>query len=332
MTRSECTFLGADSPVPIDRPFTRAQARAEGVSLRQLASWVSQGLLNNPMRGVYLAAQLPDGLDLRLSCLRLVVPDYAVVTDRTAGWMLGAPMVLAPGDHLCVPPVSMHLRPGCRLRNPLVRSGERTFLPHEVVEIEGIAVTSRLRTTIDLGMGLRRTSAFAAMCAMAKVADFERDDLLFEVRERGRFAGYRGVRQIRLLAPHVRAQFGSGPECALGLAWEDEPGMPPLTLQHPVAHPNGTYYLDLSCPELKYGAEYNGARWHGEERSAYDAERVRWLVERDDWIIDIFESDDVYGPGRDPGMRLRHGIERARRRYGSLAWRGQNRYGDNWLG
>jgi hypothetical protein len=332
MTHSACTFLGADAPVPIDRPFTRAQARAEGVSRRQLASWVSQGLLSNPMRGVFHAAQLPDGLELRLSCLRLVVPDYAVVTDRTAGWILGAPMILAPGDHLYVPPVSMHLRPGCRLRNPLVRSGERTFLSHEVLEIEGVAVTSRLRTTIDLGMGLRRTSAFAAMCSMAKVADYERDDLLFEIRERGRFAGYRGVRQIRLLAPQVRAGFGSGPECALGLAWEEQPGMPSLTLQHPVAHPNGTYYLDLSCPDLKYAAEYNGARWHGEERSAYDAARVTWLVEHDDWIIDVFESDDVYGPGRDPGTQLRHGIGRARRRYGSLAWRGQNRYGDNWLG
>lgn len=326
------TFLGEDAPIPIDRPFTPAQARAEGVSRRQLASWVSRGLLISPMRGVLHSAQMPDGLDLRLSCLRLVVPEHAIVTDRTAGWVHGAPMILAPGDHRHVPPVSMHLGPGDRLRNPLTRSGERTFLPHEVVEIEGVCVTSKLRTSVDLGMGLRQESAFAAMCSMAKVADYDKDDLLFEIRERGRFAGYRGVRQARWLAPLVRREYGSAPECVLGLAWETWPGMPPLTLQHPVSHPGGTYYLDLSCPELKYGAEYNGPEWHGEERSAYDAERIEWLVEHEDWIIDVFVSDDLYGPSRDPGPRLREGAERARKRFGSLSWKGQNRYGEKWLG
>ncbi len=326
------TFLGPDAPIPIDRPFTRAMAMAEGVPPRRLTAWVSRGLLINPMRGIFYAAQLSDGLDLRLSCLSLVVPEYAVVTDRTAGWLSGAPMILAPGDHLRVPPVSMHLRPGYRLRNPLCKSGERTFLAHEICEIQGLAVTAKLRTTVDLGMGLRRESAFAAMCAMAKVADYERDDLLFEVRERGRFAGYRGVRQIRVLAPSVRTEYGSGPECVLGLAWEGQPGMPALTLQHPVSHPDGTYHLDLSCPELKYGVEYNGPRWHGAERAAYDAKRIAWLVEHEAWIIDVFESADVYRPGCDPGLRLRQGIERARRRYGGLTWTGQNRYGDSWLG
>lgn len=332
MNALRSTFLGADAPVPIDRPFTSAQARAEGVASRQLASWVASGLLINPMRGVFHAAQLPGGLDLRLSCLLLVVPDDAVVTDRTAGWVLGAPMILAPGDHLRVPSVSMHQRPGSRLRNPLCSSGERTFLPHEVVEIEGLAVTSKLRTTVDLGRGLRRESAFAAMCAMAKVAAYDRGELEFEIRERGRFAGYRGIRQIRALAPFVRTEYGSGPECVLGLEWQHQPGMPPLTLQHPVHHPGGTYYLDLSCPELKYGAEYNGPRWHGQDRTAYDADRIAWLVEHEDWIVDVFRSDDVYGPGCDPGVRLRQGIERARRRFGSLAWTGQNRDGHSWLG
>jgi hypothetical protein len=328
----EAAFLGSDAPVPTDRPFTRALARAEGVSDRQLAVWVAQGFLINPMRGLFYASQLSDGLHLRLSCLALVVPPRAVVTGRTAGWAHGAPMILAPGDHLAVPAVSMHLSPGHRLRNPLSTSGERTFLTHEVVDLEGLAVTSRLRTTVDLGMGLRRVTAFAALCAMAKVADFDREELRFEIRERGRFAGYRGVRQIRALEPYVDPRYGSAPECALGLAWSEEPGMPALTLQHPVHHPDGVYYLDLSAPELKYGAEYNGPRWHGAERAKYDAARRAWLVEHTDWIIDVFERDDVFGPGGDPGVRLRRGIGRARQRYGALAWTGQNRYGDSWLG
>jgi hypothetical protein len=326
------TFLPADAPIPIDRPFTRQQARSAGVSDRRLAAWVHSGLLVNPLRGVFHAAQMPDGLELRLECLGLVVPAHAVVTGRTAGWLHRAPMILAPGDHLRVPSVEMHLTPGNRLRNPLTTSGERTFLPHEIVHMEGILVTSKLRTAVDLGMGLRRVPAYAAMCALAKVADYELDDLLFEVRERGRFAGYRGIRQCRCLAPHVRSEYGSPAECALGDAWLDQPGMPALTLQHPVSHPEGTYYLDLSCPALRYGAEFNGPRWHGEDRKAYDAKRIAWLVDHDDWIIDVFETDDVYGPHAAPGVRLRRGVERARQRFGGLSWQGQSRDGDCWLG
>jgi hypothetical protein len=325
-------FLGPDVSVPVDRPFTRREARASGVSDRCLTAWVSAGLLLNPLRGVFHSAQLPDGLDLRLACLRLVIPENAVVTGRTAGWLHGAPMILAPGDHLQVPRAEVHLTPGNRLRNALASGGERTFLRHEVVDLDGLRVASKLRTCVDLGMGLRRGQAFAAMCAMAKVADYEPGELRFEIRERGRFAGYRGVRQIRALEPLVHRDYGSAAECALGLDWHDQPGMPPVVLQHPVSHPEGTYHLDLSAPELKYAAEFNGPRWHGSERAAYDAERITWLVDHDDWIIDVFEGADVYGPGRDAGLRLRQGVERARRRFGSLSWTGQTRDGDSWLG
>jgi hypothetical protein len=107
--------------------------------------------------------------------------------------------------------------------------------------------------------------------------------------------------------------------------------MPALTLQHPVQHPEGVYYLDLCCPELKYGVEYKGAQWHGDDRAPYDARRLAWL-EGQGWIIDELEGDDVYGHGRDPGLRMKRGIEAARRRYSTSGWCGQNREGESWLG
>lgn len=160
-------FLDHTAPVPIDRPFTRALAIKEGVSDRVLEAWSAAGLLKNPLRGVYHASQLPDGLDLRIACLQQVVPDEAVITDRTAGWLHGASMILAPNDHLRVPQVSMFLPPGYRLRNELARSGERSFLPGEVVELDGLRVTSKLRTTCDLGMMRGRDQAFACMGSMS---------------------------------------------------------------------------------------------------------------------------------------------------------------------
>jgi hypothetical protein len=332
MTIEHPPFLGPEAPVPVDRPFTRSEARSWGVTDRRLASWVRDGLLRSPLKGVFHAAQLADGLALRLACLRLVAPDNAVITGRTAGWLHRASMILAPGDHLQVPRLEVHLAPGKRLRNGVAAGGERTFVRGEVVELEGVWVTSKLRTTVDLGMCLPRRQAFAAMCAMSQVADFDRAELECELREHGRFAGYRGVRQARALVTGIDARFGSAAECVLALEWIDQGGLPQFVPQHPVAGPHGMFYLDLAVPALKYAAEYNGPRWHDDDRASYDAGRLTWLVQHEDWIVDVFGTDDLYGPRRDPGTRLAAGIRRARRRFGGLSWTGQNRSGDSWLG
>src|SRR5262249_32562698 len=165
-------LLGPDSPVPIDRPFTRREALANGVSIRQFTRLMQQGLIVCPLRGAFHAAGLPDGLELRIACAKLVVPPDSVVTDRTAGWLHFAPMVLAPGAHLKIPSVDLFRPPGNRVKRENVRSGERTLFAEEVVEMDGLRVTSKLRTTCDLGMQLPHRQAFAGMCAMMKVADF----------------------------------------------------------------------------------------------------------------------------------------------------------------
>jgi hypothetical protein len=234
-------FLTADAPIPVDRPFTRAQARAEGVTDKQLADYVERGLLLHPLRGVFHAAQLPDGIELRAACLRLVAPENAVITDRTAGWFHGASMILAPNAHLEVPRVSMYLTPGNRLRNKLAESGERTFLAGEVVDLHGVRVTSKLRTTCDLGMVRNRDQAFAGMGMMLNVADFSSARLVALATGR-RFRGYRHVRQFRALVPHVRAGAQSPPECVLLLRWVDCPDLPYPRPQVPVRGPRGWYW------------------------------------------------------------------------------------------
>ena len=141
---------------PTDRPFTYREARSEGLTDRQLAAALTAGHIVSPVRGVFHAAHLDDGLDLRIACLRLVVPEDAVITDRSAGWLHGASMILAPNDHLSVPKVSVYRRPGYRLRNKATASGERSFGPDDVVELDGLRVASPLRTACDLGRLLHR--------------------------------------------------------------------------------------------------------------------------------------------------------------------------------
>ena len=116
-------LLGPDASVPVDRPFTRREALANGVSPGLLARLMRDGLIVSPLRGALHAAGLPDGLELRIACAKLVVPPDAVITDRTAGWLHFAPMVLAPGAHQRIPNVDIFRPPGTRIRRASVRSG-----------------------------------------------------------------------------------------------------------------------------------------------------------------------------------------------------------------
>ncbi len=310
-------LLGSGAPVPVDRPFHRREALIEGVPDRTLAAWCAAGYLRHPLRGVYHAAQLPDGLDLRIACLRLVVPDDAVVTDRTAGWLHGATQVLAPNDHLAVPAVSMFRPPGYRLRNGFVSSGERTFLPGEVVDLGGVRATSILRTTCDLGRMRHRDQAFSAMDAMMRIADFTVEDLC---EQGARFRGYRGVRQFRALAPLVDARSQSPGESVLRLRWLDCLSLPRPSLQVAVTGSWGTFSLDLGLESLRYAAEYDGAHWHGPERREHDASRRRRLRDEAGWSIDVFVDSDVFGRAQNAEARLVRGVARARARLGLGSW------------
>ena len=144
-------LLDSSCNLPLDVPFTAAVARAAGVPPHLLRLWCRLGLLRQPIRRVYVAAQVPDSLMLRAQCLSLVAPDDAVICDRHAGWLLGAEMVLAPNEHLDVMPVAMFLPTGRRLRNALSDSGERRLRPEDITEVMGIPVTTMLRTAWDLG-------------------------------------------------------------------------------------------------------------------------------------------------------------------------------------
>lgn len=304
--------LGADAPVPVDRPFTTAEAHAAGVSRRQLDAWVAHDVLRHPIRGVFHARQLTDSLDLRLAVLRTVVPEHCVVTDRTAGWLWGADMALAPGDHLVVPRAHVFCPPGLRLRNGLAWSGERRLRATDVVVLSGLRVTTPLRTACDLGRLLTRDRAFAAMDAMAGLGAFSVAELGQEVE---RFKGYRGVCQLRGLPPFVDPGAQSPPESILRLRWLDV-GLPRPVCQVPVRSPYGTtWWVDLGLPERRFGAEYDGAEFHGDDRREHDERRRAWLAEGEGWDIVVVRRENLFGHGRNIDQVLRQ----AARRHGLLA-------------
>lgn len=300
-------LLSAD--IDLTHPFTTHTARAGGLSSAHLRRMVAAELLTHPMRGIYYFADLADTLDLRKRCVSLVVPEACVVTDRTAAWLHGAPMALAPGDHLRVPELSVFHVPGQRLRNGLTSSGERQLLPTDVVDLDGLRVTTPLRTACDLGRLLQRDAALAALDALLRLQRFELESLLMEVR---RFRGFRGVRQLRLLAPLSDPGSESFGESALRLRWYDAGLERPETQVEVRDHRGRIARLDLGSRPYSYAAEYDGAEFHGPDRRNHDQSRRAWLRDSLGWTVDAFVRDDVFGRNQNATARLRQAIDRAK--------------------
>lgn len=286
------------------RPFTTATAGASGLGSSLLGAMVRAGVVRRMVKGVHVVATVPDSLALRCAALRLCVPPGAVVTDRTAAWLHGIDMALAPGDHLAVPPVSaFHRARGGRLRTGLADSGQRMMSDFDVSEVRGLLVTTPLRTALDLGRMLHRESALAAMDQILRAGEVDHEELLAHVE---RFRGYRGVVQLRTLAPLADGRAQSPPESVLRLRWIDCADLPRPRPQVEVAGPRGSsYWLDLGVEGLRIGAEYDGEDWHGPDRTEHDAFRREWVEQREGWVLPVFTRADLWPrPGTVAG-RLR---------------------------
>lgn len=301
-------------PLPLDQPFTAAMARSRGIHPVELSRLVNVRLVRRLVRGVYVAAQAEDSLRLRVAALQLVVPPGAVVTDTTAGWLHGAQMILAPGAHLVVPPVSVfHRTRGCRVRTDLVASGQRMMPDDDVTEVDGLLVTTPLRTACDLGRVLKRGPALAALDSMLRLRAFSHEDLLTAAAG---YRGYRWVRQLRALASLADSRAESPQESILRLRWLDCPGLPRPEPQRPVVAPahvvGGHYFVDLGIDDLKFGVEYDGEEAHGPEQERHDEERRAWITDHQRWVLRVVRKDQLGGGRHQIESILRDGLTEAR--------------------
>lgn len=286
-------YLDDTFPLPLDAPFTFAQARHAGLPRHWLGLLTEAGLLRHPLRGCYLPAQITDDVGSRAACLRLVVPEDAVIVDRHAGWLLGANMLLHPNEHLNALPVTMFLPAGRgRLRNKLADSGERSFIAADLTEIQGLRVTTALRTALDLGRQRWPEPALTALDALHRLDLFTVQELVAEIL---RFKRMRWVTTLRLVAPHTDGRSQSGGETVIRWRWKALP-VPPPEPQVEVRHGGRLAFIDVGNAEVRGGVEFNGVEWHDTvEARAEDAQRAAWLDEDGDWELDWLVSQDVYG-------------------------------------
>ncbi|WP_152364796.1 type IV toxin-antitoxin system AbiEi family antitoxin domain-containing protein [Microlunatus speluncae] len=313
MNVPEIVPIIADRRLPTDRPFTRHRAAQAGVGRRVLDRLVAEGALRKLLRGVYLDASARETVAIRAEAVALVVHPEAVITDRTAAWLHGASINPA-GDYL--PPVSVFQLPdNSRIRAAATTSGTRTLEPDDIEIVNGIRVTTPLRTALDLGRLLKRDAALAALDGLLRLGRFHQADLRSETR---RFRGYRGVVQLRCLIPLSDARSESPQESVLRLRWLDAM-LPEPHPQYVVVDDNGfpIYRLDLADPTVRFAAEYDGQDHHftAEQRERDDRRRA-WLRRRG-WLIDVFDRKAL--ASRTVRSRLVDGHRRAMTRHHAAA-------------
>lgn len=301
-------------PLPLSAPFTTTEALAEGVTGKELSRLVRTGYLRRPLKGVYLAAQVEDSNGMRGRVLSKAAPPGTVITDWTATWYWTG--LDRPGSHLAVPRLdAFKFRGQDRLRNSLVRSGERWFLPSDVVPLDGnVRVTTPIRTAWDLGRFSPRIIAIGGMDALCRHGRFEAAELVDGVE---RFRRQRGVRQLRGLAPVVDPRAESPGESAVRLGWKDCGGLPEPELQIEVYDGRGVllYRIDLGVEELRLGVEYDGEAWHSsDEDRAHDEARRTALEDVHGYSIDVFRREHVFGQHAIVLQRLPAAVREARAR------------------
>jgi hypothetical protein len=272
---------------------------------------LSEGLLRRPVKGVYVGTHVADSLALRAACLRLVAPPDSVVVDRHAGWLHGAQMILAPGEHLDLRPLSLFLPAGRgRLRNGLASSGERQLRADDVVEIDGLRVTTPLRTAWDLGRVRWPDEAITGLDSMFRLGSFTREEFLAGIE---RFRRHRWITTLRAIGPLADGRSESPGESALRLRCiECRTRVVP---QHEVWRDGDLIArLDLADPELQTGFEYDGAEWHSSpDQQRHDRER-RAAVEAEGWLVRAFVAADVFGRQRGCEAVIQQATRDARRR------------------
>ena len=207
------------------------------------------------LRGVYAATGAPDTVLFRAAAVSLVVRRDTIVVDRTAAWIHGVDVrgsspadALVPLDRVSRSGRALAAQAGTRAHAG-TRPG-RQLTGRDVVLVEGVHVTTPLRTALDLGRLLPAGRALGAMDALLGIGSFTHTQLLAELP---RMAGCPGVGQLRLLAPQVDARAAGLAESVLRLHW-NEARLPTPVPGMPVAAGGRLVRLALGVDRRQFGA------------------------------------------------------------------------------
>ena len=271
-------------PVPV----TYAGLRAVAFSRLEIRRAESAGLLRRLLQGVYVRGDVALTTELRLAAAVLVISPHSVACDRTAAWIWGVD-TFEYRELDGVPPVETFvLRGRHRTSRPEHRGGVRDLQPCDWVEVNGVKVTTPLRTALDLGCTLNRREALAAIDALMRCHGFTDRDLRRLVP---RYRRRRGVVQLRELIAMVDPRAESPRESWTRLAIHDAGLLAPACQWWVEIDGVPTYRLDLAYPHARIAIEYDGSEHHTRpEDRRRDEQRRSWL-RADGWTVIVIGAE-----------------------------------------
>lgn len=295
------------------QPFLAKDCLAVGLTQNQLYAAKKAGTVRRMLDRVFVDALAPDTRELRVAGMKLVAPAHAVVADDWASWVYGVDTFKPSLRHSLVPTLVVpHGK--SRVRVEGIKCRQAIVASEDLVEIDGLLLTSPVRTAADHLRKKWRPHALAAADAMAHAGLVTMEETYEFV---DRLNGYRGVCQARSLAMLIEPKAQSQGESWTRLRIVDA-GFAIPESQWEVLLPDGrTGFLDLSYPELLLVIEYDGRQFHTADRDNDHDDGRRRMIEALGFRIIVVTYADIFGGNTDFELELGTylGIQPSRRRW-----------------
>jgi very-short-patch-repair endonuclease len=203
-------------------------------------------------------------LALRSRAAAVHVGHRGVLVGYSAAELHGASCAArdAPAE-VTVPGSEVRARPGLRVFR---------FRPTrtEVTTLDGLALTTPVRTAYELGRRPDRTEAVVGLDTLAHDCRFAPETVLDVVDAH---PGDRGLATLRCAVALSDRRAGSPMEFRIRIAIHRY-RLPPPVVQHPL----GPYRLDLAYPVVRLAVEYDGRDHREPERAIRDLRREAYLT------------------------------------------------------
>lgn len=280
------------------QPFLSSRAAELGFSRTDFRDLSATHRVRQVFRGVYVDNSVPDTRTLRAAALHLVKPDDAVYYGTTVAFLLGVD-AFPPKDRYSLVPQCVVPHHGARCKRTNVRCREG-FLPRaDLMEIDGLVVTTPVRSTVDMLRSMWRPNALAAADAMAHSALITREEVRAYVAKMKR---YPGIIQARALAALIEPLTESPGESWQRLRLVDA-GFPVPKPQVTVRDRIGrtVAILDHGYEAVRVGIDYDGREFHADDvAERHDETKRAYLVDVLGWRLSIGKRERIFGT--DPGF------------------------------
>ena len=250
-----------------------------------------------PQRYAWAATDLSHPRQRALVAASLV-PDDGAVGGWAAAFLLGARQLdgSTPDPSAFEPVLVCLQRRSQRRWWPGIRPFRSDLDESDVVEAQGVRVTSPLRTAFDLGrLATSLTESVVVLDAVAHDLGVRLDDVSAYADERRR---WRGIPRLRAALRWADARAASPQESRFRMLWVLDAGLPRPLCNWPVLDLDGRLLgiVDLLDVEAGLVGEYDGADHAGARRRALDHARHETLERHRLRVVRIAAPD--LGPHR----------------------------------